>query len=198
MEKKTSKSKMENKESCCGSGMCNSGMMHSHCHSHGGRGFLKLIFGLLFIALIVSAVFHASRWGRYGGMMGYGYGGTGYGYETTGYGMMGNYRGGFGGMMFGRENNEVFGTVTSVQGNTIAIINNAGETETFQSTAETVVFNSTGLVPFSSLKVGDNLLISAKGERERDKDDAVEKTEVMEAKLIRIVEPTTAAVPLKK
>ncbi len=168
MEKKTGKVKMADQGECCG-------MMHGHCHSHGGRRICRSIFSIVLVVLIIGAVVHIGAWGRYGGMME-----NGYGY---GYGMMGGCRGGSEG---------TFGTISKIDKNMITIVDNAGEMETFKTTAKTSIFRLTGPVGLGALKSGNDVIISAKG----DRDDDNAATSVLEARTIRVVEPVAPTVPV--
>lgn len=118
------------------------------CHCHRGRRFFRFLLLVLLIVLIVGAFGHEGRWER-----------------------------GERNAMTYSERDGIFGVVSAIDGNNITIWDNAGEEETFQSTAKTMIYNSTMPIGLGALAVGDNVMISGR------EDDGVNM-----ARTIRVVE----------
>lgn len=170
----------------CGSGHC------GHHHHGGMGGFFKFIVFLIVVGLFIGAFSHMQRWSKFNYMRGF----VGNGTEV-------------GMMTYWDNDDQVFGTITVIAGNVITIRDNAGELQTFESQAETMIMNSTMPIGLSALKVGDNVLIKSKGNRDKkDRDDEVAvdpaaapvavPVEHMEAKMIRVVEAPAVVVAPKK
>lgn len=169
---------------------------HCHCghHHHGGMGgFFKFIVFLVVVGLLITTFCHMQRWSKFNYMRGF----VGNGTEV-------------GMMTYWDSNDQIFGTITVIAGNVITIRDNSGELQTFESQSETMIVNSTMPISLSALKVGDNVLIKSKGNRDKkDRDDDVVAVdpaaapvavpvEHMEAKMIRVVEAPAAVVAPKK
>lgn len=166
----------------------------AHHHHSGMGGFFKFIVFLVVVGLLITTFCHMQRWSKFNYMRGF----VGNGTEV-------------GMMTYWDSDDQIFGTITVIAGNVITIRDNAGALQTFESQAETMIVNSTMPIGLSALKVGDNVLIKSKGNRDKkDRDDEDEvvvdpaaapvavPVEHMEAKMIRVVEAPAVVVAPKK
>ena len=142
---------------------------------------LKVIGGLVVLALVFGGgVAVGSEFGHRGerngrlGMMGY----QAFGNEKSFMGSNMMYRA-FGDGEEGEKNGRttLFGTVVKVEGNKITFTDNAAKEQTVLSQTNTVIFTSAGEVGLSSLKAGQNIVVTQM--TDKNNQTQVEEIDVM-------------------